>query len=245
MISFSVDGIVLDIEGTTSSIDFVYRQMFPYVRRELDSFLAVNFDEPEVAAASRLIAGEGHLGQFEIMSQHPASRADALALIRDEVLRLMDGDSKSTGLKQLQGLIWRSGFESGELVAQVFPDVSARLAAWSAAGIKLFIYSSGSTEAQKLFFGHTEHGDLRKYFSGYFDTTTGPKREPSSYSKIAAICHLPAARLLFLSDISAELDAASSADFQVALCLRPGNATQSNADRFPQIESFEQVEILR
>ncbi len=245
MISFSVDGIVLDIEGTTSSIDFVYRQMFPYVRRELDSFLAEYFDEPEVATACRLIANEGDLSQFNVVSAHSASRAEALALVRGEVLRLMDGDSKSTGLKQLQGLIWRYGFESHELIAHVFPEVPLRLKTWSAAGIKLFIYSSGSIEAQKLFFGHTEYGDLRGHFSGYFDTTIGPKRESTSYAKIAAACRMPAARLLFLSDISAELAAATAAGFQVGLCVRLGNAPQADADQYPQIETFEQIEMSR
>ncbi len=243
MTPYSVDGILLDIEGTTSSIDFVYQQMFPYVRRELGVFLSEHFAEPEVTAACRLIAAEGGLNQFEMLTQHEAARAEALSLVRTEVLQLMDGDSKSTGLKQLQGLIWRNGFESGELIAHVFPDVVPQLAGWSAAGIKLFIYSSGSLESQKLFFGHTEHGNLRRYFSGHFDTTTGPKRESASYTKIADACRIPAARLLFLSDVTAELAAASSAGFQVGLCVRPGNPPQPDTDRWPKITSFDQIEF--
>ena len=157
----------------------------------------------------------------------------------------MDADAKVTGLKHLQGLIWRKGFESGELVAQIFPDVPPQLNEWSAAGIKLYIYSSGSVEAQKLFFGHTEQGNLRGYLSGYFDTSTGPKRESASYRKIADACHLCAARLLFLSDLTAELTAAAAVGFHVGLCLRPGNAPQPDADRWPQITSFGQLEMHR
>lgn len=245
MISVAVDGIVLDIEGTVSSIDFVYHTMFPYVRRELDDFLSEHFDEPDVQAACRQISADGNLSQFDFLSGHPAARADAVAIIRGEVLRLMDGDAKVKGLKQLQGLIWRKGFESRELVAQIYPDVPPRLKEWSASGIKLYVYSSGSVEAQKLFFGHTHQGDLRGYLSGYFDTSTGPKRESTSYSKIAAVCRLRADRLIFLSDVSAELAAASAAGFQVGLCLRPGNAPQPDADRWPQITSFGQLDLRR
>lgn len=243
MISYSVDGILLDIEGTTSSIDFVYQTMFPYVRRELDGFLWANFDEPNVAAACRAIVGEPSKVRLEVLSEHEAARAEAIALVRDEVLRLMDADSKSTGLKQLQGLIWRRGFESGELVAHLFPDVPGSLKNWSAVGIRLYVYSSGSVESQKLFFGHTEFGNMLGCFSGHFDTTTGPKREGASYEKIAVEIGLPPRRMLFLSDVSAELAAASSADFQVGLCLRPGNPSQPDADRWPRIESFSQIEI--
>ena len=245
MISYSVDGVLLDIEGTTSSIDFVYQQMFPYVRRELGGFLEEYFAEPEVMTACRLIAVEGGLHKFAMLSQHEASRAEAVALVRTEVLRLMDGDSKSTGLKRLQGLIWRRGFESGELVAHVFPDVLPQLTAWSAAGLSLYIYSSGSIESQKLFFGHTEQGNLRRYFSGYFDTTTGPKRESTSYATIAEACRISAARFLFLSDVSAELAAASTAGFHVGLCLRSGNSPQPDAHRWPQFEDFSQIEVSR
>jgi enolase-phosphatase E1 len=241
----SVDGIVLDIEGTVSSIDFVFRTMFPYVRRELDVFLGEHFAQPEVQNACRRIAAEGNLTQFQMLGDHQAVRPQAIRLIRDEVIRLMDGDVKSTGLKELQGLIWRRGFESGELVAQVFSDVPQRLKEWSAAGIKLFIYSSGSVAAQKLFFGHTEYGDLRGFLHGYFDTTTGPKREPSSYAAIANACGIPAGRLLFVSDVVAELSAAASVGYQAALSLRPGNPPQESAERWLQVSDFSQLRVRR
>lgn len=245
MIRASVDGIVLDIEGTTSSIDFVYQRMFPFVRRELDRFLAANCLEPEVVAACQEIAREGGLGPIEFLLDHEAARASGLEMIRGEVLRLMDSDAKSTGLKQLQGLIWRQGFESKELVAHVFDDVPDSLRRWSEIGVRVFIYSSGSVEAQKLFWGHTAAGHLLEYFSGFFDTTTGPKREPKSYAAIAAATSIPPARLLFVSDVAAEIQAASAAGFQVGLCVRPGNAPQPDGARWPQIERFDQLDIRR
>lgn len=245
MIPFSVDGVLLDIEGTVASIDFVYRQMFPYVRRELRSFLETQFELADVQDACRLIAHESGLAPWSVLDSHPATRAEAISRIESAIGQLMDADAKSTGLKQLQGLIWRKGFESGELVAQLFPDVPDCLRRWTAAGVRLMIYSSGSIEAQKLFFGHTQFGDLRGLLSGYFDTTSGPKREPTSYRRIAEACGLSAVRILFLSDVSAELDAARSANLQVALVVRPGNAPVIVSDSIPRIERLDQLDIRR
>jgi enolase-phosphatase E1 len=243
--AFSVDGIVFDIEGTVSSIDFVYRTMFPYVRRELEGFLARHGNDADVATACRLIAQEGGLSQFESLLANPASNSAAIELIRGEVIRLMDADAKATGLKQLQGLIWRSGFESRELVADLFPDVPERLQAWSAAGIKLYIYSSGSVAAQQLFFGHTQNGDLRGLLAGYFDTTTGPKREPASYAAIARATGIAPARLLFVSDVDAELSAATQAGLQCVLAIRAGNPTEPDAARWPQVDDFCHLQVRR
>src|SRR5262249_52930599 len=157
-----------------------------------------------------------------------------------EVTRLMDADAKATGLKQLQGLIWQRGFESGELKAHVFDDVPPALTAWNAAGKDVRIYSSGSVQAQKLFFGHTIAGNLLPQFRGHYDTTTGPKKEADSYRRIAADFKLPPSDILFLSDIVAELDAARAAGLKTALCIRPGNAPAQNSagEPHPAIENF-------
>jgi enolase-phosphatase E1 len=165
--------------------------------------------------------------------------------IRKEVLRLMDQDIKSTGLKHLQGLIWEAGFASGELRAHVYDDVPPALKAWNAAGRDVRIYSSGSIQAQKLFFGHTIAGDFLPLLKGHYDTTTGPKKEPASYRAIAALYGLPSSEILFLSDIVAELDAACSAGMRTALVVRPGNAEGQSSAAAPHatITSFEQVTL--
>jgi enolase-phosphatase E1 len=157
----------------------------------------------------------------------------------------MDADAKATGLKQLQGLIWRSGFESGELLAHVYDDVPPALTAWNAAGVDVRIYSSGSVEAQRLFFGHTIAGDLLLRFRGHYDTTTGPKRDAASYCKIAQQFALEPSEILFLSDVVAELDAARAAGMATGLVIRPGNAatTSSSDAAHPTIENFAQVEV--
>lgn len=243
MTSFAVDGVVLDIEGTVSSIDFVYRQMFPFVRRELRAFLAEHFEDPDVRLACQRIADQANLTQWAMLCSHPAARAEALEKMGTAVMGLMDADSKSTGLKQLQGLIWRSGFESGELTAELYPDVAPRLREWHAAGIRLFIYSSGSIAAQQLFFGHTTVGDVRELLSGYFDTTTGPKREADSFRNIAQAIGILPSRILFVSDVTAELEAAATAGLLCALAIRAGNLPQPDADSWPQITSFDQLRV--
>ena len=152
-------GILLDIEGTTSSIRFVYDVMFPFVRRELDAFLTEHWDDEAVAAACQQIALDaGHESLSAWSSDDDAQKqAD---LVRGEVIRLMDHDVKATGLKSLQGLIWRSGFESGEMVAHVYDDVAPALLQWKQANLDIRIYSSGSIGAQKLFFGPVSYTHL-------------------------------------------------------------------------------------
>src|SRR6185312_10753603 len=198
---FSGRGILLDIEGTTSSVSFVYDVMFPYVRKHLTFEVFANWLEPEYLAAFDAIARDaGHesldawLKTQKLTRENPLRAADVVC---KEVLRLMDADVEATGLKQLQGLIWQGGFESGELKAHVYDDVPPALNAWNAAGKDVRVYSSGSVQAQKLFFGHTIFGDLLPQFRGHYDTTTGPKKEADSYQKIAADFKLPTSEILF------------------------------------------------
>jgi len=246
---FSGRGILLDIEGTTSSVSFVYDVMFPYVRKHLTFEVFANWLEPEYIEAFYAIAKDaGHesldawLKSVSLTRDNPLRAADVVC---KEVIRLMDADVKATGLKQLQGLIWKSGFESGELKAHVYDDVPPALAGWNAAGKDVRIYSSGSVQAQKLFFGHTIAGNLLSQFHGHYDTTIGGKKEAASYRKIADEFQLPAAEILFSSDIVAELDAARTAGMQTALVARPGNApnqTSSGAPH-PSIENCAQIEL--
>lgn len=238
-----IRGILLDIEGTTSSVSFVYDVMFPFVRREVVAFLQENWCSHDVAAACDQIAGDAGYESLAAWAA-TASASDPTSqqrLVIDDVTRLMDGDVKATGLKLLQGLIWESGFQSGELKAHVYDDVPPALWRWKEQGIDIRIYSSGSIQAQKLFFGHTIADDLLPLFSGHYDTTTGSKKESRSYQKIARDFHLPPADILFVSDVVAELDAARAAGLQTALALRPGNAPAAAGHGHQEIRSFGEV----
>lgn len=246
-------GILLDIEGTTSSIRFVYDQMFPFVRRELSRFLAAHHAESSVVESAERIAHDAGYSYFAELCEakgmpqnHVAlTSADARQVLHDEVIRQMDSDLKSTGLKQLQGLIWKSGFNSGELRAHLYPEVAECLRSWHAAGFVLRIYSSGSVNAQKLFFGHTLAGDLLPLFSGHDDTTTGSKKEPASYAAIAQKFGFAPEEIVFVSDSIEELQAAASAGMQVVWSCRPENPLVNDPPDFPTIQSFTELQFAR
>lgn len=233
MIAFSGRGILLDIEGTTTSIDFVYKTLFPHARRELAPFLALHGEDAEVRAACAALAREAGL-----------EGAPEASWMVAEVHRLMDQDAKTTGLKALQGLIWRAGYGAGALKAHVFADVPPALSRWHRSGIEVRIYSSGSRLAQELLFAHTERGDLTGLLSGYHDTTVGPKRAAESYLAIAKEMQMEPGEVLFLSDVPAELDAARAAGMQTALVSRPGNAPLPDPPGHTVLTDFSEIELV-
>ncbi|OAI30312.1 acireductone synthase [Methylomonas koyamae] len=221
-----IEAIVTDIEGTTSSLSFVKDVLFPYARAHLPDFVAEHCADPEVQAllddANRLAGGQ----------------LDQAALI-EQFIAWIDADQKITPLKSLQGLIWLDGYRNGDFTGHVYADAVRNLRAWHQRGLKLYVYSSGSVQAQKLLFGHSDFGDLTPLFSGYFDTRIGGKRETDSYRKIADELGLPAAQILFLSDIREELDAARAAGFATRWLVRE-QATDAGAEHL-QAADFDAI----
>jgi len=235
VIVFDGRAILLDVEGTTSSISFVYDVLFAHAKQHAADFLAAHRDDATVRqVATGLAAATG-------LPADTLDTADGPLRLALAAIDLMNRDIKDTSLKALQGMIWRSGFESGELVSHVFDDVPPALAAWADSGLEVRIYSSGSIEAQKLFFAHTAAGDLTRFLRGHYDTTTGPKREPASYAAIAADMALEPRQILFVSDIGAELDAARSAGMATALAVRPGNRDAGGLFDHQPIASFTEI----
>ena len=233
-----VSAIVLDIEGTTTPIAFVYDVLFPYARAHLPGYL----DDPANAAA---------LAEPLRLLQEERSRESAVDSppetghhVREYIAWLMDRDRKSPGLKLLQGQIWERGYRTGELKGQVFPDVAPALRRWKGAGIDIAIYSSGSVLAQRLLFGSTTDGDLTPLLSQFFDTGVGPKTSSDSYTRIARDLGRQPREVLFVSDVIAELGAAKAAGCQVLLCVRPGNKPQP-AHHHSIIDTFEDIDQPR
>ncbi|MFM8891429.1 MAG: acireductone synthase [Planctomycetia bacterium] len=235
MIVFDGRGILLDVEGTTSSISFVYDVLFEFARRHVARFLQTHREDPVVQQAAAALAIETGAADATLTDAAGTTRL-ALAAID-----LMNRDVKSTPLKSLQGMIWRSGFESGELVSHVFDDVPPALERWADSGIDVRIYSSGSIEAQKLFFAHTASGDLTPHLRGHYDTTTGPKRETGSYRAIAADRGVEPRQILCISDVGEDLDAARQAGMATALAIRPGNRPAGGRLEHEPLESFAEV----
>lgn len=242
MIEFRGRMLLLDIEGTVSNLAFVHDTLFPYARREAGAFLAHNSSRPDVRAVLEQMARDAGATSFEAWCPHVLGTSAAAEWVTAKVHALMDTDAKQTGLKQLQGMIWERGYRNGVLKAHLFPDVPPALTAWKRAGLGIRIYSSGSIAAQKLFFGFSEAGDIIGLLDGYYDTTTGPKRDANSYRAIAKDVALPPDQILFLSDVAEELNAAADAGMQTALAVRPGNRL-SDDSRHPRITSFDQINV--
>jgi enolase-phosphatase E1 len=227
-----VQVVLLDIEGTTTPISFVYDTLFPYARKRLRTFLALTRDDREVGRALATLTAERDADPAVGPSIDLAAYAE----------QLMERDSKSPGLKALQGLIWNVGYESGALHGVVFDDVPAALKRWRSAGIRTAIYSSGSVLAQKLIFGTTKQfGDLTPDISAFFDTAVGPKRDSASYAAIAAQLGVAPSWMLFVSDVIPELEAAAQAGCQVVLIIRPGNPPQDGVQETPTIADLSAV----
>jgi enolase-phosphatase E1 len=223
-----IKAIVTDIEGTTSSIDFVHQTLFPYAKRRLRAFVQAHANEPQVAEQLREVAN---------LEKRALTQDESVAVLE----RWIDEDRKVTPLKALQGMIWHEGYEAGELQGHVYDDTPEYLSRWRKAGIWLYVYSSGSVEAQKLIFGHTRYGDLTSLFSGYFDTRIGGKKEKQSYERIVEATGFDAAEVLFLSDVGGELDAAAAAGLKTCQLLRDDKARPASGH--PHARDFSEVSV--
>jgi enolase-phosphatase E1 len=238
-----IDVVLLDIEGTTTPIEFVHKTLFSYARERIHAFLAASAEDPAVQAALDGLREEqrGDAAAGKSPPGWPDSSDARLTAAAGYVRWLIDRDRKSRWLKELQGRIWEEGYRSGSLHGEVYPDVPRALARWTSAGLHVGIFSSGSVLAQKLLFAHSDAGDLTPFLRWYFDTAVGPKRESASYRRIAETIGAAPARTLFISDVSAELDAAEAAGLRTLLCDRVGNDASDPGTRHSAIRSFEEV----
>ncbi|HKQ51212.1 MAG TPA: acireductone synthase [Pyrinomonadaceae bacterium] len=235
--------VLLDIEGTTTPVAFVYETLFPFARRHVREFVEQHYDAQEVRADVEALKEEHRaeaLKEIVPAVWHEDSVNALLESVVGYVHWLMDHDRKSTALKSLQGKIWEGGYRSGRLRGQVYADVPPAFDRWKKQGKGIFIFSSGSVLAQKLIFAHTTEGDLTPYLDGYFDTTTGAKTSADSYQSISEKIGAPATAILFVSDVTAELDAARAAGMTTALCVRPGSREPEQSTH-PIIRTFDEV----
>ncbi|MGA7119056.1 MAG: acireductone synthase [Polyangiaceae bacterium] len=223
--------VVTDIEGTTTSLSLVREVLFPYARARLADFLRRHREDAEVKAILddiRARENDASLGEDSIV-----------ALLH----RWMDEDRKTAPLKSLQGLIWREGYAAGELHGHLYEDARDQLRRWHAAGVRLYVYSSGSVAAQRLLFGNTPFGDLTGLFSGYFDTAIGGKLDPRSYEAIARAIEFAPEHILFLSDHRGELDAARAAGLSTVWVERDGRDVAVADSPHRRVSSFAEIRV--
>jgi len=205
-----IKAILTDIEGTTSAVSFVFDVLFPYAARHLPDFVRQHATRADVAE------------QLQAVRQDSGEAAADVERVIEILLAWIAEDRKATPLKALQGMVWEQGYQAGQLKGHVYPDAVEALQRWHEQGYELYVYSSGSIQAQKLIFGCSDAGDLSGLFRGYFDTTSGAKREVESYRRISQAMACPAAQVLFLSDIVQELDAAKAAGMATCGLVRDG-----------------------
>jgi enolase-phosphatase E1 len=205
-----IKAILTDIEGTTSAVSFVFDVLFPYAAKHLPAFVRQQAGRADVAEQLAAVRRD---------SNEPDADVERVVEI---LLGWIAEDRKATPLKALQGMVWEQGYQAGQLQGHVYPDAVEALKRWHQDDFQLFVYSSGSIQAQRLIFGCSVAGDLTPLFSGYFDTTSGPKREAQSYVNITQAINLEAGEVLFLSDIVEELDAARAAGMATCGLAREG-----------------------
>eukprot|EP00578_Thalassiosira_sp_NH16_P013046 CAMPEP_0181121636 /NCGR_PEP_ID=MMETSP1071-20121207/24852_1 /TAXON_ID=35127 /ORGANISM="Thalassiosira sp., Strain NH16" /LENGTH=666 /DNA_ID=CAMNT_0023206485 /DNA_START=122 /DNA_END=2122 /DNA_ORIENTATION=- len=236
--------LLLDIEGTTTSISFVKDVLFPYVLDNLDAYLEkMNADDEkklnEALEADVNALDEKHPAKLQLKSSGGTSKISNSAYVR----ALVANDVKATGLKSFQGKMWKAGYASGELVGHLYSDFLPMLGWCKDNGVKVCIYSSGSIAAQKLLYGHTAEGDITSYFGAHFDTTSGSKREAESYKTIANALGARPEDVVFVSDLEAEIHAADEAGMRAVVAARPGNAPlgADTKGRYPVVRSLLQL----
>jgi enolase-phosphatase E1 len=231
-----METILLDIEGTTTPIDFVHKTLFPFARDRVAKFVETHF--ASLHDEINLLVDESTHDATYTVPVDPTEPGSISAYLE----HLIDVDRKSTPLKSIQGKIWKKGYESGELTSQIFDDVPRAFELWREDGMRIAIFSSGSVLAQKLLFRYTDHGDLTEFIDAYFDTNVGSKRDAVSYTVIANELGVEPPEILFISDIVAELDAASAARLQVVLSVRKGNAPVDTDLPYRSVESFDEID---
>lgn len=240
----SIRAILLDIEGTTTPVDFVYKTLFPYGRQRAPEFLRAHWDDAGVredVAGLRAQHQADAAAKLEPPAWMDGSPANQLTSATAYVGWLMERDSKCSPLKSLQGKIWREGYAKGELHGEVFPDALAAMLRWARQGKRIAIFSSGSVLAQKLLFSTVAGCDLTRFIEAHFDTSVGAKGDPQSYQRIAEALALSAREILFISDVARELEAARDAGMQAALCVRGEPPAEAASGKYFVVRSFDTI----
>lgn len=236
-----IKAIVTDIEGTTTSLSFVKDILFPYAKKNIAEFVRKNQNDPKVSSLINDVEKEAGYASTYKQDVKPDVKADIEQCIK-QLIDWIDEDKKITPLKALQGLIWEAGYSQGDYTGHVYQDAYRQLSQWHEQGIKLYVYSSGSVYAQRLLYGYSDYSDMTPLFTDYFDTKVGAKTEINSYQKIIKSIALPGDEILFLSDITQELDAAKAAGMHTMLLERETNCTE-NKSQHNCVNDFSKINL--
>lgn len=234
----NLKGVLLDIEGTTSPIEYVHQKLFSFAKENLESYLLVHWDDKQIKDILSKMKDDfvSSGGKPEDLLQNSEKGRKSLS---EFIIKLINSDSKGTPLKELEALIWEDGYRDGRLAGEVFPDVPVALKRWTKKNLVVCIYSSGDIKSQRSIFSTTRYGDLTKYIFSYFDTKVGPKKESESYDRISGMLGLDPEQICFISDSYEELLASSEAGFVSIFSERGLPSPKDNS--FPRINSFDEI----
>lgn len=222
--------LLLDIEGTTCPFNFIVDVLFPYAEQNLEPFIDSHSQEDSITKiltkANEEWTKDKHPGSMSLLARCYKQSLTSKESTTKYLQYLMSIDQKSTALKDLQGKIWRQGYNNGTLKSTLFEEAHECIHRWKQKRLILAVYSSGSVEAQKLLYQHTQTGNLVGLFSHWFDTHTGPKKSQESYELIAKKMGTDAKNVIFISDNAEECDAAKIAGMHTLFSLRANNPDQ-------------------
>lgn len=221
--------ILMDIEGTMTSIDFVHKTLFPFSTQKMSSFIQENYESSVVKESLEKVR--------ETLKEEEQKEGDLNELI-SVLLNWIEVDRKHPALKAIQGVLWKQGYEKGQIFGHVYDDVPEAFKRWTQQGLRLGIYSSGSVLAQQLLLRHSVAGDLTPYIEEYFDTSVGHKAEQKSYQTIAEKLQVEPREILFLSDRTEELAAAKAVGYKCGHLVREGEVVDSPYTHYSDFSSL-------
>ncbi|NMH66245.1 acireductone synthase [Shewanella salipaludis] len=223
-----IRAIVVDTAGTTTDLNFIQEILFPYSVKALPEFLEQN--------QTNVLVENCLCDTREIALEPEADLARTTEILQQWVAE----DRKATPLKTLQGLIWKQGYTKVDFKGHIYPDFIEAIRRYAEQKLRVYSFSSGSVDAQKLLFSHSDAGDLTPLFNGHFDTRTGNKQDKQAYCNILNTISLSPKQVLFVSDVVEELKAADAAGMLTCQMVRsPAQAT----GRFRQVKSFAELLI--
>jgi enolase-phosphatase E1 len=223
-----IRAVLTDIGGTTSSKAFTDEVLHGYTHSHLASFVRRHRQDPLVA--DYLAEARAELG----------ATVDEATLI-GQLLAWIDTGGRGPAMEALQLMLWESGYRAGAFTSHVYEDAYRRLHFWHDAGVKLYVFAACSVARQRLFFAHTQWGDLRSLFAQLFDSGIGGRRSPDTYYAIAKAAGLAAREMCFLSAERTELDAAQAVGMRTRRLVRHGNMNPCSAHL--QVADFNAIEL--
>jgi enolase-phosphatase E1 len=242
MMRFHGRAIVLDIEGTLCSHSYFNDVLAPRARRQLAGFLRGHWFDGSVANIRNQIARDAGAPSFDKWCRADPRSAESFLRLYDEVTRQIQSKTPSAAVLELLELSWRDGYRESQLLTHMYPGVHTALDSWAKANREIRTFSSISVAGQCALLAKTEQGNLLGYFRDHHDASNpGPKRAPGSFCTIADEARMTPSDLLYLSDDTAELDAARIAGFKTGFVIRLGNPPPPPNSRHPIVQDLRAV----